>query len=477
MISAQSLAKNFTIQTIGKVLSILLGLVTIAIITRALGTEQFGEYTTIATYLQFFGILVDFGLTLTLLVMISENGANEEKIVGNFLGLRLVSGFFLFALAPIIILAFPYSSTIKQAVLFGAFAYFLMGGASLLVGVFQKHEAMWRAALGELINRLVLLITIAILAWFQFGVVAFVAAAILANAVWFWLMIRFAKPFILIRPKFELPVWKDIIGRSWPIAVSIIFNLMYLKGDILILSLFRSQTEVGLYGVAYRIIDILTVLPMMFMGLLLPSLTHAWTNGHHDQFRSRLSHTFDIFMIAVIPIIAGAQILGTELITFIAGPGYEQGGDILKVLILAVFGVFIGTLFGHLVVALNKQRTMIFGYATAATLSLVGYFYLIPKYGMYGAAWMTVFSEVFIAIVTFVVVYKTSKALPHLGVFLKSVFAALLMSGFILVLPSMHVALDILFGALIYFVAMVAIGGIKWEDLKLMVPGRFKKSV
>jgi O-antigen/teichoic acid export membrane protein len=477
MISAQSLAKNCTIQTIGKVLSILLGLVTIAIITRALGTEQFGEYTTIATYLQFFGILVDFGLTLTLLVMISENGANEEKIVGNFLGLRLVSGFFLFALAPIIILAFPYSSTIKQAVLFGAFAYFLMGGASLLVGVFQKHEAMWRAALGELINRLVLLITIAILAWFQFGVVAFVAAAILANAVWFWLMIRFAKPFILIRPKFELPVWKDIIGRSWPIAVSIIFNLMYLKGDILILSLFRSQTEVGLYGVAYRIIDILTVLPMMFMGLLLPSLTHAWTNGHHDQFRSRLSHTFDIFMIAVIPIIAGAQILGTELITFIAGPGYEQGGDILKVLILAVFGVFIGTLFGHLVVALNKQRTMIFGYATAATLSLVGYFYLIPKYGMYGAAWMTVFSEVFIAIVTFVVVYKTSKALPHLGVFLKSVFAALLMSGFILVLPSMHVALDILFGALIYFVAMVAIGGIKWEDLKLMVPGRFKKSV
>ena len=149
----------------------------------------------------------------------------------------------------------------------------------------------------------------------------------------------------------------------------------------------------------------------------------------------------------------------------------------MKVLILAVFGVFIGTLFGHLVVALNKQRTMIFGYATAATLSLVGYFYLIPKYGMYGAAWMTVFSEVFIAIVTFVVVYKTSKALPHLGVFLKSVFAALLMSGFILVLPSMHVALDILFGALIYFVAMVAIGGIKWEDLKLMVPGRFKKSV
>lgn len=477
MISAQSFAKNFSLQTLGKVFSILIGLATIAILTRALSTEQFGEYTTANTFLQFFGILVDFGLTLTLLVMISEKGANEEQIAGNFLGLRLVSGFILFALAPIVILAFPYSTTIKQAVLFGAIAYFLMGGASLLVGVFQKHEAVWRAALGELINRFVLLIIIAILAWLHFGVVAFVAAAILANAIWFLVMIRFAKPFVHVRPRFDLPVWKKIFTRSWPIAISIFFNLMYLKGDILLLSLFRSQTEVGFYGVAYRVVDILTVIPMMFMGLLLPSLTHAWTNGDHDQFRSRLSRTFDLFMIFVIPVMAGAQIVGVRLVQFIAGAGYAQSGEVLRVLILALFGVFIGTLFGHLVVALNKQRAMIFGYASAAILTLIGYLYTIPRYGMYGAAWMTVFSEVFIALITFIVVYKTSRALPHLGIFLKSLFAALVMSGFLLVLPPVHIILDVLFGALVYFIVMIFVRGINLEDLHLILPERFKKSL
>ncbi|MCX6714214.1 MAG: flippase [Candidatus Uhrbacteria bacterium] len=477
MISAQSLAKNFTIQTAGKIFSILIGLATIAILTRALSTEQFGEYTTTTTFLQFFGILVDFGFTLTLLVMISEKGAHEEHVIGNFLGLRLVSGFILFACAPIIVLALPYSSTIKQAVTFGAFAYFLMGGASLLVGIFQKYEAMWRAALAELINRFVLLLTIIILAWFHFGVIAFVAAMILANAVWFFVMIRFAKPFIRVRSRFEITAWKKILSRSWPIAVSIIFNLMYLKGDILLLSLYRTQVEVGLYGVAYRIIDILTVIPTMFMGLLLPSLTHAWTNGDHEQFRSKLSRTFDLFMIFVIPIIAGAQIVGVKLIQFIAGAGYEQSGEVMKILILALFGVFVGTLFGHLVVALNKQRAMIFGYASAAILTLAGYLFTIPRYGMYGAAWMTVFSELFIAMVTFVVVYKTSRVLPHLGAFLKSVFAALVMSGFLLILPSIHVILDILFGALVYFVVMILIRGINLEDARLLLPGRSKKSV
>ena len=252
---------------------------------------------------------------------------------------------------------------------------------------------------------------------------------------------------------------------------------MYLKGDILLLSLFRSQTEVGLYGVAYRVIDILTVIPTMFMGLLLPSLTLAWTNGDHEQFRSRLSRTFDLFMVFVIPVIAGAQILGVQLIELIAGQGYEQGGAVLKVLILALFGVFVGTLFGHLVVALNKQRAMILGYAATAAVTLAGYLYVIPRFGMYGAAWMTVFSEALIAIITFIVVFRTSGALPHLRVFLKALFAALIMSSFLLLRPSVHVALDILFGALVYFAVMVLIRGIRIEDVKLMLPGRFKKSV
>jgi O-antigen/teichoic acid export membrane protein len=477
MITGKSLAKNFSIQTIGKVLSILIGLATIAIITRALGTERFGEYTTAVTYLQFFGILVDFGLSLTLLVMISEKGADEEKITGNFLGLRLVSGFLLFGLAPIVILAFPWSVTIKQAVVFGSLAYFLMGGATLLMGVFQKHEAMLRASLGELLNRLVLLVTIAVLAWMNFGVVAFIAAAVLANAIWFVAMIWFAKPFVHIKPQFDLTTWKQIFSRSWPIALSIFFNLMYLKGDILLLSLFRSQTEVGLYGVAYRVIDILTVIPMMFMGLLLPSLTLAWTNGDHEQFRQRLSRAFDLFMIFVIPVIAGAQIVGVELIQLIAGTGYDESGEILKILSLALFGVFVGTLFGHLIVALNKQRAMIFGYATAAALTLAGYFYAIPKFGMYGAAWMTVFSEVFIAIITCIVVYRTSRALPHMAVFIKTVIASLVMYGFLLILPPMPVLIDILLASLVYLLVMVAIKGIRREDIQLLIPDRFKKTI
>ncbi len=456
-------------------MTVLIGLVTIAIVTRSLGAEHFGEYTTAVTFLQFFGVLVDFGLTLTLIVMISEAGVDEERIVGNFFGLRLVSGFLLFSLAPLFVLALPWSTTVKQAVLVGAVAYFLMGGASMLVGIFQKHEAMWRNSVAEFINRIFLTLFIALVAFFHLGVVAMVGSTAVASAVWLFAMIRFAKPFVRVRPLFEKKIWLQIFSRSWPIAISIIFNLMYLKGDVLLLAYFRTQTEVGLYGVAYRILDVLTVVPTMFMGLILPSLVTAWTTGEHDRFKNRLSRTFDLFMIGIIPVIVGTQVVGGRLIQLIAGREYQAGGNILNILILATLGVFISTLFGHLIVALNKQRIMIWGYATGAVLTLIGYVYFIPLYGMTGAAWMTVFSETLIALITFTVVYRTVHSAPHPKVLLKVCAASAIMYAFLRFIPSTNVLLAIFFGAVVYAIVLVALKGISMEDAKILLPERFRR--
>ena len=475
MISSKSLAKNFVIQTVGKILSVLIGLFALAMITRVLGTERFGEYTTALTFLQFFGIIVDFGFSLSILIMISEAGANEEQIVGNFFGFRLLSGFLMFSLAPITVLFFPWSQVVKEAVFIGAISFFLMGGAAMLSGIFQKHETMWRSAVAELINRFVFVALVAAFAFAHLGVIAFIWAFVVTNIVLLITIMWFARVHVHVRPRFEKHVWKKIFSRSWPLALSTILNLMYLKGDVLILSYFRSQTEVGLYGAAYRILDVLTTMPSMFMALLLPSLVFAWTNGDHDQFKTKLSRTFDLFMIGVIPVIVGTQVVGVRLMQFIAGDEYALGGEILKTLILALFGVFISVLFGHLVVVLNKQRVMIFGYAATAVLTLAGYFYFIPNFGMQGAAWMTVFSESLIAILTLALVYYITKAAPNPRVLIKVCVASLMMFLCLNALPPMHVLFQIAIGGIVYLLILILLKGIHRDDINVLIPGRFRK--
>ena len=64
-------AHNTIIQTIGKAISTMLGILVVALMTRYLGQRGFGQYSTIIAFLQIFGILVDFGLTLITVQMIS----------------------------------------------------------------------------------------------------------------------------------------------------------------------------------------------------------------------------------------------------------------------------------------------------------------------------------------------------------------------------------------------------------------------
>ena len=101
------IAYNTIIQIISKVLSIILGLISIAIITRHLGQNGFGQYTTIITFLSFFGIIADLGLTLVTIQIISKPKINQDKALGNLLGLRLISALIFLGLAPIIVLLFP----------------------------------------------------------------------------------------------------------------------------------------------------------------------------------------------------------------------------------------------------------------------------------------------------------------------------------------------------------------------------------
>lgn len=459
-------AANYAFQMVGRALTMVFGLATVGVLTRALSTAEFGDYTTGLTFLQFFGVIVDFGLTLTLIVMVSEKGADQKRIVGNLFSMRMISGAVVFGLAPVAVLAFPYSSSVRDVVLLGSLGYLFMSGATLLVGVFQRHAAMWRSALAETLNRAVLFGMVAAIASLGLGLQSVIAATVVANLLWLVTTVWLARPFVPVGLRFDADVWKEAIRRSWPIALSIAFNLIYLKGDILFLSLYRGSEDVAIYGVAYKVLDVLTALPVMFMGLMLPVLVADWSEGRREAFRGHMARAFDIFAIVTIPIAVGAQAVGTELVELIAGEKYAASGPLLQLLILALVAVFFSSLYGHAVVAVNKQRGMIWGYAAAAVVATVGYLVLIPRYGAWGAASVTLVSEILIAVITYLVVSRASGAYPTFTVTVKALACAALMYGVLAALPTVHVTIDVVVGAATYAASMVAVGGIDIKKIR-----------
>lgn len=463
----RAILNNTAIQVTGKLLGTIFGIVTVGILTRHLGQAGYGQFTTATSFLQFFGILADFGLTLTLLRLIARPEANESKLIANVFSLRLLTATLFFGGAAAVGFLFPYPPAVKLAIAIGSASFFLMSLTSVLSGVFQKHLVTAYAAIAEVAGRATLLLGVWLVSYLGYGLLATILMLIAGNFVQFgltWLYVRRVAP---LRLEFDWPVIRHIITESWPIGISIAFNLVYLKGDIVVLSLFRPDTEIGLYGAAYKVLDVVTVIPMVFMGLALPVLANAWQAGDRGLFKRRLARAFDFMSMLALPLMFGAWAVGHDLMTLIAGAEFRESGTILGILIVGAGLVFWGSLFGHAVVALGLQRKLIWAYAVDAVISFVLYFWLIPRFGSLAAAWVTVFSEGFIAVSVTVAVLLKSGARPSLAVFWRCLLAAGLMMVALQQLPAVPVLVRILIGALVYLAVLLLIGGLKKEMLQL----------
>jgi len=331
---------------------------------------------------------------------------------------------------------------------------------------------MEKVAWGDAIGRFVILVGYILVVWQKWGLLPILAMSVLANVSQFFWLWYAAKRLIHLRWEVNWPVYKEIFKRSWPVAISIAFNLIYLKADTLVLSLARTQQEVGLYGAAYRIIDVLTTVPAMFMGIMLPLLTFAWSAGDKETFKHYFRRAYDMMFLLALPAVFGGVYLAKPLMVFLAGAEFADSGVFLQILLLASVAIFLAAVSAHAVIAVGKQRAIIWWYILDAVISLAGYIILIPRYGGIAAAWVTVFSEAFIAVATFITVFKVVGAWPHRSIFLKSLLASVIMVIIISFLPALHVAFVCLIAVIIYFGILYLTKGIT----KQMVMEIIKKS-
>ncbi len=463
-------ARNTIIQILGKAASTVLGLFAIGLITRQLGEFGFGEYTTIITFISFFAIVGDLGLTLVTAQMISKKNADEDRILSNLFTLRLLSALAFLGAAPLAAYFFPYGEAVKFGIVLSVLIFIFPALNQILVGLFQKHLCMEKVAIAEVVGRAVLLIGIILSNHPGYGLNGILSVSIIAGFFNFYALWLFAGKLAKIRPAYDLAIYREIISRSWPIAVTITFNLLYLKTDTLILSVLKSMNEVGIYGAAYKIIEVLGTVPFMFAGIILPILTMAWTAGKKDEYAQVLQRSLDLMIILALPLMVGTQFVAEKVVVLVAGPEFSESALALKILVLAAGSLFIGCIPAHAVIAIDRQKKIISAYIFTAVTSVIGYLVFIPPYSYVGAAWMTVYSETVIALFSFYVIWKHSAFRLKPAVLAKTILASLAMGAYLAFWGGPLVA-DLVFGSLIYFTALYLLKGITKQDILDVVKG------
>ena len=447
MSEVRKIAHNTAWQLAGKTVSTLLGLVAIAIMTRTLGVEQFGWYATAVGFLQFIGVFTDFGFTVITSSMLSEPEHDKSKLLGNLFTWRMITAVITQGLAPLTIFLFPYPAPIKWAVVIMSLSFIGVSLNQVFIAYYQTKLKMHIQAIGEVVGRVVLVAGLALVAYGHVGFLAMMAVITLGSLSYTSYLWYRAEP---IRLQIDRQISKSIYKKLWPVALSVIFNCFYLQGDRVILPLYASQTDVGLYGAAYRVIDIAIQVSAMLMGMFLPLIAFAWSRGLKDDFKKQVQRGFDLMSLFILPMVAGVFALSTPIMRFVAGADFNGSGAYLRIQIFTMVGILFGTVFGHVNLALGKQRRAMWIYLADAIIAVIAYFVFIPLLGGLGAAWVRVGTEIFAGAALLILAGYSSGFWPRPLAFLKIVLAAVIMAVIIREIQPVNLFASIALGILIY---------------------------
>jgi O-antigen/teichoic acid export membrane protein len=175
----------------------------------------------------------------------------------------------------------------------------------------------------------------------------------------------------------------------------LLFDVIYFRADNILLTLFRSTSEVGTYGFAYKLFEFPLVIPTFFMNTVYP-LMLGGIGGALDKKRIRSLFAKSIYTL--VPLSVAGAAAGWFLASYIVMVRPEFAGSIqvFRILCLGLPVFFASGATLWTLIALKKQGTLVWLYGCAMILNIVFNILFIPSYGGAAAAIVTVGSETFV---------------------------------------------------------------------------------
>jgi len=369
------------------------------------------------------------------------------------------------ALSPVLKI---FSFAIPFAILAGNFISVTIGFQDLRYNIYV-HDISENA---------VRLIAIVILLSLGFG---------LLGAAWGWCIATMSTPFLalyflekrvfpLFRRKTKPePMGKELFAFSWPLLLVGFSGLILEWTDTLMLGYFTTSSDVGIYNAALPTARLVQTIPGLFAVIFMPVISELFSRGRYEDIKDMYSIVTKWILSLVIPAFLLMVLFAPSVLRIFFGAEYTEGAAALAILTIGYLFISLFGLTDPILEAYGRTKVTMGCHFLTAAINVVLNLYLIPIYGITGAALATGSSFAVRSFILFAFVYRIAKMQPfrlsHLKPFLTSIFAVLIVYGITkyFIGPSFFVLIGMLFAFIvIYFFLLLLVKGFEEEDLMIM---------
>jgi O-antigen/teichoic acid export membrane protein len=411
-------------------LGVLLTAAASILLLRYLGVDDFGRYATVMAIIAIVGGLSDAGLTAVGTREMARRAPGEPRteLLGHLVGMRLVLTPIGVALGVAFAAVAGYQGELVLGTLLAGTGLVLVNTQATLLGLLPVELRNLRMTAAETIRTLVTTAVIAVLVIAGASLVAFFAGQIAVGLVLLGLTPLILRREWRSRPRFDVGVWRAVLGKAAAVAVAYTLGLVYFRLLLIMLSLVAVEREVGLFGTSLRIYELLVGIPVLVLGVALPVLSAAAAQPERLDYQLRRVSEGALLLATVMAIATG--LAAEPVVTLLGGEEYRDAAPVLQVHIAGFVPMFLANVCATTLVATDRQNTLIVVNAVALAFLVAIGAVLVPTYDAMGAAAAAAIGEVILASVSVVALARHGhRVLPTFGWLVRLAVAAALGLG------------------------------------------------
>jgi O-antigen/teichoic acid export membrane protein len=378
----------------------LLGLAGSVVLLRYLGVDDYGRYGTVIALVGIASGLGDVGLNVTgsreLALMSTEQ--ERRHLMGSLLGARLLLLTATVVASVVFAAAAGYDSAMLVGTAVAGVGAVLVGAQSTLTLPLVVQLRNGLLSLNEIFKQLILFAGIVALATVGAGLTPFFVIQLAVGAGALLAVPLLVDRRLLAWPSLSRHDLRHLAFTAFPVALAAILTTFYMRMLVVIASLLTSAHETGLFVISARVVEMISGLAMLVMGVILPVATVA---ARDDRLRLRyvLAHTTKLALLSGGLLALVVVVAAKPIVVVLGGHEFASAAPVLRLqgpVILTTFLVYAWTAF---LIADGRRRALVQSMLIGTVALLVAGVALIAQLDAKGAGLAAIVADVVLAAV------------------------------------------------------------------------------
>jgi O-antigen/teichoic acid export membrane protein len=371
-----------------------MGIVAAGVVTRYLGLDSYGQLVAAIGFTSIASLLTDLGISTVGSREIAKHPEQTQRITGAIVTAGLALS--LLGLVIGVILAFSLYGSSHDAHIRNAglillstlplTAFYAASGA-----YFVSQQQAWKGMVGSVVSSVVQLMLLLAASLLDWGFTAVVLTYVCSYIAQWAVMLAFAAGQVRLRPTRDWRRARQLLGWALPLGFSFLLGVLYWRADIVLLSKLSTQGQVGIYGLAYKMVDGLAVLGQFVLITLIPEF--ARLADQSERFNQIFEKSLRAMLVGALAICVPVVLFATQIADVLGGQAFDEAGPVLQLLMVGVGLGLISAAVSQAIISKNEQKKLVPLTLWMLAANIPANVILIPIWGARGSALAFAFSE------------------------------------------------------------------------------------